>query len=115
MAKKLSELSPQIELPISQKAKGRAFLKAVELYLFVSRSQKNEKSWIALQGARAKPRHLSLPPHSHGRWCPWKGYPVFILRRWEDISIFSFLHPKIQNKPYVSRTSRGCLADVSRM
>ena len=50
-----------------------------------------QKSWIALQRARADPRDPYNPPLMWGSWTPWKGCPVFILRRWEDISKFSFL------------------------
>ena len=87
---------PHIELPISQKPK--AFLKAVslslELYILFSLSQKIQKRWIALQRARADPRDPYNPPLMWGSWTPWKGCPGFILRRWEDISKFSFLGPQ---------------------
>ena len=61
---------------------------SLELYCFVSLSQKYQKSQIALQRARADPGDPYNPPLMWGSRSLWKGCPVFILRRWEDISIF---------------------------
>ena len=78
---------PRYRAPYLQKAEG-FFESSIELYILFSLSQKMEKCWIALQRARADPRDPYNPPLMWGSWTPWKGCPVFILRRWEDISKF---------------------------
>ena len=87
---------------------------SLELYILFSLSQKYQKCWIALQRARADPRDPYNPPLMWGSWTPWKGCPVFILRRWKDISKFSFLDPEIRIRSDVSPMSHLRLADVSR-
>ena len=90
-----SFIHPLYRAPYLKKAEG--FFESsisLELYCLFSLSQKYQKSWIALQRARADPRDPYNPPLMWGRWSPWKGYPVFVLRRWEDISKFSFLGPQ---------------------